>query len=584
MSVSPLKRSSILFFLKRIFETKKDVIAVSFLLCFSILNGLVNAAGVVTILPLLTLINDFESALTQFPVGHIYEFLGRPKDSVFIAQYAWIVGFFLFLSSLVMVCDNFLKAYYSAKKESWLSQKVYEQYLTSSYEHNLGVGVSNISKDALSDARDAVAFFYHPAIQLLSSSITLIFILMSVTIVNAKISAVVAPIGVISLLLLAAVAGPFLRRQGDQRNDANEKRFNVIADGALSFSQVKMFRSEQYFLRSFRHAANRYANSIVFSKVISTTPKYIIEMMAATLLVAYIAFKSDKTSEIENVIPLLGSFAYAGYRMLPLLQQIYSSISNMSYSSAFALKLVKERVNGEHNLVSDEDILDSAGFSSAFRKKSFSLSVKDLSYRYPDSQNLIFSQFTCVLPSTRLIAITGKSGSGKSTAIKIFGKLLRNYEGEVIVNGFNLRETDQRLLWKSLAYVPQDPVLIDATLAENVGMLDIGQSIDFKKVRSCLEQVGLFDISGITGNDLLDVTLGITGKDVSGGQRQRIAIARALYADPAILLLDEGTSALDEQSERLVLNNLKDCTTMTTLMVAHRSSAIVLADHELNLG
>ena len=271
---------------------------------------------------------------------------------------------------------------------------------------------------------------------------------------------------------------------------------------------------------------------------------------------------------LGKVLPMIGLFAFAAYRLQPSLQFIFAGISALRYG-----KTAVERIRSDLRTYSASAEIDQKNWEPIRPRESLQINISEFRYQVSDKsalQNISLS----ILPG-QSIGIVGQTGSGKSTLINILLGLLRPTFGEIEVDGIVI--SDEKIpAWRSsIGYVPQDIFLADTSLAENIAFGVTRDQIDISRVHECAKVAEIFDFINADLDEGFWTQVGERGVRLSGGQKQRIGIARALYEDPSVLVLDEATSALDSIVEKSVISNIERLKgSKIVVMVAHRIATI----------
>jgi ABC-type bacteriocin/lantibiotic exporter with double-glycine peptidase domain len=276
----------------------------------------------------------------------------------------------------------------------------------------------------------------------------------------------------------------------------------------------------------------------------------------------------------NEILPILGAFGLAAFRMLPSASKIIGSITNIKFGSAATSTIKSALIVRDEIYENVTQAGDPKGVEPLFKK----IQLLNISYKYPNRNNSIISNLNLSINNGDIIGIIGESGSGKSTVIDIFLGLIQPQSGYIELDGKKLTGSS-RLTWQSqIGYVPQSPYLLDKTILENVAFGVPLARIDETAVISALKKSQLLNFISTLPLGL-KTQLGDNGVALSGGQRQRIGIARALYKKPKILVLDEATSALDKETEELLMSALSsDIKDKTIVLITHRQSTLKICN------
>ena len=372
-------------------------------------------------------------------------------------------------------------------------------------------------------------------------------------------------------LAVAKAAAQRLSRNSAILGRAYGERIGKVQESLGAIRDLKIDHSERAQLEDFRLADARYAAATASTAFISGAPRFVIEA-GAILLVAVLAVWLTAGGS-DSALPLIGGMAVGGIRLLPLLQTAYRSWASMA-----AYRGIFGQVEALLRLPVPRDV-DPAVRPMAFRT---AISLEDVTFCYPGRTEPVLSGLSMTIDHGARVALVGETGSGKSTLADILTGLLRPQQGHVAVDGVALDESNLPGWQRNIAHVSQSIFLADASIARNIAFSIASAPIDMKRVREAAEAARILDfIDGLPEG--FETEVGERGVRLSGGQRQRIAIARALYKDAPLLVLDEATNALDEDTESKVLASLFSDPDRTILIIAHRPSAIALCDKIVKL-
>ena len=281
----------------------------------------------------------------------------------------------------------------------------------------------------------------------------------------------------------------------------------------------------------------------------------------------------SRGDNFNSIAPKLALYAFVGYRLLPAFQGIYYATSSIRYSHSILDSLHKDLMN-----------LSSYPMAKTKTKTSSmilanSIKLKNIKFSYPGGKRTSLENISLIIPAFSKVGIVGSTGSGKTTMVDVILGLLDPQAGELIVDDSAITNINKRSWQKSIGYVPQQIYLADDTVASNIAFGVETKHIDQKLIEKASKMANLHDFVTSELPKNYNTIIGERGIRLSGGQRQRIGIARALYQDPKILILDEATSSLDNLTENMVMeamNNLGN--KITTIIIAHRLSTVKKCD------
>lgn len=388
----------------------------------------------------------------------------------------------------------------------------------------------------------------------------------------------------VTLSLLAALGIPYLiiyyalrnwnAKLGKIRLEQDELRFRVASENFNGVREIRVFGKENFFVSQFRRASDNLFRSIVVRTTLRVLPRHVLETLAFGGATATVLVLLSSNTDGPSLAGLIALYGMTGYRLMPVLDRIIAQLTDLKYTEQSIDTLVTQ-------LRARTGRLDApARPQSQDENPTFSqLELKDVLFRYEGAETPSLEKVSLTIRHGEAVAFVGTTGAGKTTLLSLILGLLEPTAGSILVNGEPL-SPENRAHWRSMiGYVPQDNFLLDATIAQNIAFGVSDGKIDHEAVKRAAEMANIADFIE-TGLPLkYETIVGERGIRLSGGQKQRLAIARALYRDPAVLILDEATSSLDTVTERIVAEAIEALAVKkTVIVVAHRLSTIRRCD------
>jgi ABC-type multidrug transport system fused ATPase/permease subunit len=277
-----------------------------------------------------------------------------------------------------------------------------------------------------------------------------------------------------------------------------------------------------------------------------------------------------QTGSFNNALPIIALYVFAGYRLIPALQQIYSAFIQLTFIGPSIDKLTRDIKNLKPSTLNqNEDIL-------SFNKK---ITLKNIHYNYPGTSRTALKDINLTIPAKSIVGLVGPTGSGKTTTVDIILGLLEPQKGTLQVDGKNITKKNSRSWQRCIGYVPQHIYLSDDTVAGNIAFGVNPQDINLSAVKKAAKIANIHEFVLELLPNKYQTRIGERGVKLSGGQRQRIGIARALYQSPKVLVLDEATSALDNLTEQVVMKSIYNLDqVMSIIIIAHRLNTVKNCD------
>jgi ABC-type multidrug transport system fused ATPase/permease subunit len=343
------------------------------------------------------------------------------------------------------------------------------------------------------------------------------------------------------------------------------------ADQALAgFKEIKIFALRDFFVEKLHSSAERFANGQTGVNFITMIPKYLLELVIVAFLVCYcfVVVWSEQSKEL--MLPTLGVFGVAAIRLLPILRNFTTSLNRIR-SNKLCLEILARDLGDvtDQNNEMDNRPVEKKALSQSM-DCVWKLRLSDYCFHYPDDQKLILDCINLTIKAGEKIGIVGRSGSGKSSLLNGILGLLPPTGGTICYNGVPLRDACEDW-WQKIAYVPQETFVIDDTIGSNI--LLGSDKVDFDRLLKAVEVAGLAEEIEAMAEGF-DTLVGGGGVRLSGGQKQRLALARAIYTGRKVMVLDEAMSALDQETERQILDKILAQSSLTVIIISHREKTL----------
>ena len=554
-----------LFYLLSSSERKK----ISLLFLMIIFMALIDMIGIASIMPFIAVLSNPEIIETNSKLNSLFKY--SSKFGIETTQqfffFLGIIFFILLIFSLTFkAITSYVQFRFIQMREFTIGKRLVEGYLNQPYSWFLSRHSADLGKTVLSEVRTVVSNGISPLINLIANSVVVLVLLTLLILVNPKLAIITGLIlGLAYGLMYKGIRG-FVNQIGIENVKNDRSRFTAVSEAFGASKEIKLGGLEKIYSERFAHPAKIYAYNLALSRIISQLPRYALESIAFGGLLLVILSLMSRGDTLNSVLPIIALYSFAGYRLMPALQQIYNSLT--------LLRFVGPALN---NLYTDFQKLEKNIFLDNKNKIMLNnkIILSHVNYNYPNSSQNVLKNINISISANKSIGIVGKTGSGKTTLVDIIIGLLDSQEGFLKVDNQVINKNNQRSWQKSIGYVPQKIFLADDTIAANIAFGEDSNNIDHSKVISASKIANLHEF---VSNELpfkYQTKVGERGVRLSGGQSQRIGIARALYNETSLLVLDEATSALDYQTEKAVMQELKNVSKeITIIIIAHRLNTI----------
>ena len=372
-----------------------------------------------------------------------------------------------------------------------------------------------------------------------------------------------------------------MTRYGLETNKESNNMLRTVNESMNGLKTIRILGITNFFHDNLLKASKNFSQATLNQLTISQSPRYIIEAALIFFIVIIFIVSSLLYHDKMSIIPILSMFGVAGIRLIPSINQLTSCISHLRYcrdgikiltNDLIELRNFKEETKNSH--LPKNKVLSIREFES--------LELKNVSFSYNKKSRVNLNNISLKIERGNFVGIMGPSGSGKTTLVDVMLGLLNPDEGQIFINNIDIK-TSNNFFTTKVAYLPQQAFIIDGSVKENVALGCLKNEINEKKVTDSLEKAKLTSTVSEMINGI-DTEIGENGIKLSGGQKQRVALARAFYHDREFIVLDESTSALDNEIENEIINELNLLKkNMTLVMIAHRLSTLRHCDSIINI-
>ena len=554
-------------FLKLMFElsTTNERLKALFLLILLVIVAIFDMVGVASIMPFMAVLSDPSIANDNQILVWIVSNIGFINDQNLLFFLGASTLTIIILSLLFKASVSYLQIRFVLMQEFNISSRLVERYLHQEYSWFFQRNSAELGANILSEIQVIMSNAATPLLLLLAHGFVSFALIMLLIFIDFSLTmSVVIVLSSAYFIVYYFVRGK-LKHSGGKRHKANKERFHLVSEFFGAIREIKMLRMEHVYKSRFINSAFSYAENQSTARAIAQLPRFFIEGIALSGVVTLILYLLKTRGEFFEILPILSLYIFAGYRLLPALQQVYASISQLRFIGPTVEALANEIADLpmiEMNISEDLPLLRKA------------ITVNNVTYHYEGSTKAAILNANLVIERGSFTGIVGRTGSGKSTLVDLLLGLLEPSTGNISVDGKVLGRNNYRSWQSQIGYVPQSVHLIDDTVTKNIAFGLDDKEIDHRAVKKAAKLACAFEFIKELPNGF-DTRVGERGTRLSGGQIQRISIARALYRKPSIVVLDEATSALDAVTEKTVLAEIsQNLSGLTLIMITHRSSTV----------
>ena len=543
----------------------------AYLLVVILITALFDVLGIASILPFIAVLsNPNLISSNEFLINtyQIFSLIGVKNEKQFLFVLGIMVLILLMISLTFRALTQYLLFRFSLRREFTIGKKIIKCYLHQPYSWFLQKHSANLGKNILSEVNTVIQQTIIPILNFFAQSAIVVTIIILLIIIDPVLALSVGFVLSISYFGIFYYSRKTLSQLGKERFQANLDRFSIVAESFGGVKELKIRGMENFFIQKFSKPSEIYANKNALAAIIGNLPRFFLEGIAFGGILIIILVLMSTGKGFTNILPIISLYAFAGYRLLPALQQIYNSLTQMRFSKLALHALHKDLIS----LNSDTERLD-----NNYSEKDFflqkSIDLKNIYFKYPNSKDYTIKNLTCTIPALSKTAIIGTTGSGKTTIVDIILGLIEPNKGFLTCDGKNIDKQNKRFWQKNIGYVPQQIYLSDDSVAANIAFGVEKKNINQKSLEKAAKLANIHEFIIKELENQYDTNLGERGIRLSGGQRQRIGIARALYNNPKIIIFDEATSALDNITEKVVMESIYNLESdITVILITHRIS------------
>ena len=558
-----------MFLMRKIWDlVPKNFRVLSILVLIMTLVGtFLETIGIGLLLPIITLFIETNIS-EKYPILiPVISALGNPSQQTLLLYCLAIFTIFFISKCFYFIFLAWFQAKFIFDVQANISTSLYKKYIDAAYVFHLRQNTGTLIRNIISEPREFSTYALRPFV-IIFSEISLIFALSALLIIVEPVMALGVAVSIcFAAFLYQRWTKRPVRELGEERQAHEGRRVRTAQEGLGGIKDLKVLNREQFFISNYTDHAHGLAIVQRSQFVYNQLPRLWVELFAVVGLVGSIYFLFELSHSTNEALASIGVFAAAAFRIIPSITKLLAAIQSLSFSQA-AIELLAANLN----IATPSVNKNKEEFQ--FNKN---ISLVDVSYKHNERARDTIQTANMEIVRGQFVGLVGKSGAGKSTLVDIINGLLHPSSGKVLVDGIDIQKNI--LNWqKKIGYVRQDTFLLDDTLRSNIAFGLSSDEICEQNIQNAikLSRVNQFVDDLPSG---LDTFVGERGIRLSGGQRQRIGIARALYSNPSVLILDEATASLDMATEREIMDAIHLMRgSRTILAISHRETTLKKCD------
>lgn len=544
-------------------------------LIMSLIAALLELLGVAVVLPILDMMLDMRAARDKWFVKAFADILNLNTDQKIVWYICLITIAIYLIKNLFFSLYSWMTAKYAYKVKRELSIRVLRAYMKQGYiffvENNTSRLLEGIGND-IEGVYNIINVFF----SIITKGLTIVCIGIYIVMQSKEMALVLGGLAAGCFLIIQLIYGKRMQKNGIIKRNLRFENSKISIEAIQGNKEILVTNKQEFFLKNYEKILAKLNRVSVKVDMGTIMPAYIIEMLCISGVMVAVAVQMGQSDNSYALLTQVSTIAVGAFRILPALGVITSGVNS--------IRMYTAPLNAAYDTLKDVQKLEEKGkerkeICSKYREKEFQneIELRNISYRYPNTEEDVLTDVSLHVKKGMSVAFIGPSGAGKTTISDLILSLLKPTEGKILMDGIDIEDLGSA--WnKIIGYVPQMVYIVDDDVRHNIAFGEDNKDIDDEKVWEALKMAQLDDMVRQLPAGLKTV-VGERGIRFSGGQRQRLAIARALYRNPEILVLDEATAALDNETEKEVMKAIEGLKgTKTLIIVAHRLTTVQNCD------
>jgi ABC-type multidrug transport system fused ATPase/permease subunit len=539
------------------------------LLATIIISALIEVVGIASIMPFMGIVTNPDLIQSNKYLHWLYVVMEFQSANRFLFFTGTVFLAILIISNFLSALTAWFILRFIYDRGHSLSERLLSKYLSQPYAFFLNRNSAELTKNIITEVSRFVGGALLPGIQIVAKCTVVLFIMTLLCIMDPWLALIVIIVLGGAYTITFSLIRRNMTKTGNASSEAHALRYKAVIEALSAIKDIKLVGNESEFIRRYSVPTKHVSKYEAMSQTAAQLPRYALESIAFGGILLILLYLLGIKKDISHIVPLLAVYAFAGYRLMPGLQQIFSSLSLIRFNASSLDILYKDFSTP---IEPASLAYKNPETRMAFKKR---IELHGIRYAYPGSNDDVVHDLDLAIDANTTIALVGSTGSGKTTIVDIVLGLLQPGKGTILVDETEIDAKNMRDWQHNLGYVPQQIYLSDDTISANIAFGVPEQNIDPLAVERAAKIANLHDFVMEELPAGYSTLVGERGVRLSGGQRQRIGIARALYHSPKVLVLDEATSALDGITENAIIDAIHNLShQITIIMIAHRLTTV----------
>lgn len=543
---------------------------IAILLSAIMLTVSLEIVGVGVLAPYIAIIAKPSLITQNQTLNFLYQRSGATSETVFIYDLGFLILLAILSKNAALLLSRYINFKFSFKAQNIFTTKLFKAYILKPYLEYTSLDSSQLIKNVSGLTGSLVLGVMQPTLVLLTDTLVLTSILCVLFSVNLKVTLLVTLVGIFVIFSIFHLFKRFVGQLGKLKDSAIGRAFKISSWAFRGIKEVKAGNREKYFIEKFNETIRTVAKLDTKYQTLNALSPLIIEVIGLAFIVFSINYLLREHVPLESILPVMSFYLVAVQRILPIFSRIPGNLHSIKFYT-YAMESV-------YADLSRLEAIEENSPPTALEHFKFKQSIElcNISFKYPSAEANALKNISLKIEKGQKVGLVGDSGAGKTTLVDIILGILEPSSGQIKIDGIPLSKHDMHQLRGISGYVSQNVFLFDDSLKNNICFGH--EPFNPERFAWVLEKALLKNfVESLPQKE--ETIIGEQGMKMSGGQRQRVGIARALYSNIDVLILDEATSGLDNLTEKDLVSGLeKIADDMTTVVIAHRLSTVKNCD------
>lgn len=546
----------------------KNLFIISYL--FSVFSTVVQIFASLLILPFISNLFNQSNALSNIELFQWFNKYIFDINALNLMSLGLFVVFLQIFSSGISAYTNYHNQKIIIDINHYFSMRLLKYYMNKDILFYTDKNTGIITKSIIQDAQQMSHIIYQSYLNVLVNGTLIGLFLLMLLSVNIPITLFLIAFFLFLIIGLSILTKKKLMSLGYTSNRDNQLRSKYISEILNNLRIIKTYLMQDYFLEHFEKVSNDFVYKYQKSLFYAVLPRYITEGFTISSIIIVALIYQQFTGQLQFILPILSLYSVSLFRILPSLHKLSTAISSLIFSKSIESEVTE--------ILEDKDTIENKQNNKLRFEKS--LELVSVCFKYPSRLKNVLTDINFELKKNHIVGIVGESGAGKSTLMDIILNILNPSSGQILIDQVDIRNYNQDQYIEMFSYVSQETLILDGSISENIAIGLNDNEIDQKHLKEVIDFVQLDQFIFHDLPDGINTMVGEKGINLSGGQKQRLSLARALYRNPEILILDESTNALDKVTESLIFNliyKLKE-QNKSIIIISHKSKNLDRCD------